>query len=280
MKLLSYIEEAIIKILMLLSTVFIICLMFFIIATIFVNGWSGLSWEIISEPPRGGFYMGEGGGILNAILGSLYIGFGACFLATIIGIPVSLFMNIFCINHPKTISYIRILIDILWGIPSIVYGAFGFSIMLWFGMRSSLLSGIIILALIVLPIIIRTMDEALQNVSIELMEVSYALGATTSETAFKVYFRKTIGSFFTAFLLAFGRGIGDAASVLFTTGYTDHIPTSLFQPAATLPLAIFFQLGSPIQTVKERAFAAALVLTTIVLLSSLLTRYLSKNFKK
>lgn len=273
-------EEWLMKKLMILITFFIIGLMLFIIATIVVKGSKGLSWEIVSQTPKGGFYMGEGGGILNAIIGSLYIGFGATLLATFISTPIALFMNVFLVGYKTTLQYIRLLLDVLWGIPSIVYGAFGFSIMLWLGMRSSLLAGIIVVALLIIPIMIRTMDEAMRHIPYELMEVSYALGANTTETAFLVYFRYSITSFFTAFLLAFGRGIGDAASVLFTVGYTDYIPTSLSQPTATLPLAIFFQLGSPIQAVKDHAFAAALILTIIVLLTSLSARYLSRTFKK
>jgi phosphate transport system permease protein len=84
----------------------------------------------------------------------------------------------------------------------------------------------------------------------------------------------------TAILLSIGRAIGDAASVLFTAGYTDSIPTSLGQPAATLPLAIFFQLSSPIQEVQNRAYAAALILTFIVLVLSLAARYYSRKYSK
>jgi phosphate transport system permease protein len=81
-------------------------------------------------------------------------------------------------------------------------------------------------------------------------------------------------------LLSFGRAIGDAASVLFTTGYTDHIPTSLGQPTATLPLSIFFQLSSPIEEVKSRAYASAVVLTVIILIVSVLARLYSKKYQK
>jgi phosphate transport system permease protein len=84
----------------------------------------------------------------------------------------------------------------------------------------------------------------------------------------------------TAFLLALGKGLGDTASVLFTAGFTDYIPESITEPAATLPLAIFFQLSSPIPEVKERAYAAAIVLTIIILIISILSRVLSKRFSK
>jgi phosphate transport system permease protein len=84
----------------------------------------------------------------------------------------------------------------------------------------------------------------------------------------------------TALLLAFGRGIGDAASVIFTAGFTDSLPTSLLRPAATLPLAVFFQLGTPIPEVQNRAYASALILTLLVLLISLISRVLSRRFTR
>jgi phosphate transport system permease protein len=122
------------------------------------------------------------------------------------------------------------------------------------------------------PIMIRAMDEVLKTIPIGLMEASYSLGSNKTETAYKIFFRQALPGFVTAVLLAFGRGIGDAASVMFTAGYTDYIPQSLGEPTATLPLAIFFQLGSPIPEVQGRAFAAALILTVIVLVISISAR--------
>ncbi len=111
----------------------------------------------------------------------------------------------------------------------------------------------------------------------DLEQASYALGSTRLETALKVVTRQMLPGIVTAILLAFGRGIGDAASVLFTAGFTDHIPTSLFQPVASLPLAVFFQLGTPFPEVQQRAYASALILTIIVLLISLGSRWLSNR---
>jgi phosphate transport system permease protein len=124
------------------------------------------------------------------------------------------------------------------------------------------------------------MDEAIALMPRALREASYALGATRFETALKVIVRQTCPGLLTAVLLAFGRGIGDAASVLFTAGYTDRLPDSLFSPAASLPLAVFFQLGTPFPAVQERAYASALVLTAMVLIISLVSRRLSKRLAK
>jgi phosphate transport system permease protein len=127
---------------------------------------------------------------------------------------------------------------------------------------------------------VRAMDEVLKTVPIGLLETSLSLGSTRSETAYKVFLRQASPGLVTAVLLSFGRAIGDAASVLFTTGYTDHIPTSLTQPTATLPLSIFFQLSSPIEEVQNRAFASAVILTVIILVISILARIYSRKYQK
>jgi phosphate transport system permease protein len=114
----------------------------------------------------------------------------------------------------------------------------------------------------------------------ELKEVSYAMGATRLETAVRVVLRQAAPGLLTAVLLACGRGIGDAASVLFTAGYTDRMPTTLLRPVASLPLAVFFQLGTPVPQVQERAYASALVLTIIVLGLSLGARSLTRRLSR
>jgi phosphate transport system permease protein len=274
------IEEKFFLMLMRLSTTLIIIALLLILISIIYKGFPALSIEMITKIPEGGFYFGKSGGILNAIIGSVYISFGSTILAFIISLPVALYMNVYIFRNRKIINIIRFLLDLLWGIPSIVYGAFGFSVMILLGIRTSLLAGIVTVTLFIIPIMIRAMDEVLKTVPSGLMEASLSLGATKSETAYKVFFRQCIPGIITAILLSFGRAIGDAASVLFTAGYTDSIPTSLNQPAATLPLSIFFQLGSPINEVKQRAFASALVLTIIILIISILARVFSRKYIK
>lgn len=273
-------EEQFFRVLMFLSTSIIVLALLLIIFSILYKGLPSLSWQMISQTPKGGFYFGKEGGILNAIIGSLYLSLGATFLAFIIGLPVALYMNIHLVKRKKLVNTVRFFLDLLWGVPSIVYGAFGFAVMLFFGIKTSLLAGIITVTLFVIPIMVRGMDEVLKTVPRGLMESTFSLGSTKSETAYRVFFRQCITGITTAVLLSFGRAIGDAASVLFTTGYTDHIPTSLSQPTATLPLAIFFQLSSPIEEVKQRAFASAVVLTVIILIISILSRVFSRKYQK
>ena len=274
------IEEAIFMVLLKASTYSLIAILAFIIVVIFFKGFGALNLEMIIKTPKGGFYYGGEGGVLNAIMGSLYIAIGASLIAIALGAPAALYINVHLVRHKRTQNVIRYLLDALWGIPSIVYGAFGFTLMLFLGMNASLLAGILVVALLITPIVVRTFDEVLSTVPFGLHEASLALGSTNTEMAFKVLFKQGFPGFITAVLLGFGRGIGDAASVLFTAGYTDLIPTALDMPAATLPLAIFFQLGSPIPEVRERAFAAAAILTIMILIISIAARILSKQYSR
>ena len=274
------IEEKIFKFLCGFAAYSLIAILAFIILMIFIKGFHALSLDMITKTPKGGFYYGGEGGVLNAIVGSLYIACGATLIAIFFGLPAALYINIHLVKKKRTQNTIRYLLDALWGIPSIVYGAFGFSVMLYLGMNASLLAGIITVGLLITPIMVRTFDEVLSTIPKGLHEASLALGSTKTEVAFRVFFKQGFSGFITAILLSFGRGIGDAASVMFTAGYTDLIPVNLDEPAATLPLAIFFQLGSPIPEVRERAFASAVILTIIILIISLTARFLSKKYSK
>jgi phosphate transport system permease protein len=273
-------EENFFKLLMKLSIALIVLVLSLIVFSIFYRGLPSLSWEMVTQTPKGGYYFGKEGGVLNAIIGSMYLAFGATLLALIMGLPVAMLMNIHLRKFKRLVNSLRFLLDLLWGVPSIVYGAFGFSVMIFFSMKTSLLAGIITVALFILPIMIRAIDEVLKNVPVGLLEASMSLGSNKSQTAFKVYARQCSSAIVTAIMISFGRAIGDAASVLFTTGYTDNIPTSVMQPSATLPLSIFFQLSSPIREVQNRAYASAAILTIIILLISVLARILSNKYNK
>ena len=239
-----------------------------ILGVIFWRGLAALSWEMVSQPPQAAFYLGGGGGVLNAIVGSLYLATGATLLAALLAVPVVLYLHGY-LGNGRRAGLVRLSLDIMWGIPSIVYGAFAFALMIFLGLRASLLAGIIALALVVLPILARTFDEVVTLAPRQLRETTFALGATRLEFL-GILLRQTVPGLVTAVLLAFGRAIGDAASVLFTAGYTNAMPQSLLEPVASLPLAIFFQLSTPFPEVQARAYASALILTVMILVISLL----------
>jgi phosphate transport system permease protein len=273
-------EEAFFKVLMIGSIAIVTGSLLLIIGTIVVKGFPALNLAMITQTPKGGYYLGKEGGILNAIVGSLELAGGATLLAFIFSLPVVLYLNLYSRKKSRLAVITRFSLDVLWGIPSIVYGAFGFILMMMIGLRTSLLAGIIAIGLLELPIMARAMDEVVRLAPHALQDASASLGATRLETAVHVIFRQCVPGIITAVLIAFGRGIGDAAAVLFTAGFSDRIPFNLFQPAATLPLAIFFQLGTPYPEVQERAYASAAILTLIILVISLLARWFSRKFRK
>lgn len=272
-------EEKLFKLLMQASTALIIGGLLSIIGVVLVKGAPALSLEMLTQTPKGGYYQGKGGGILNAIVGSLYLAGGATALALMISLPTALYLNEFA-SRSRLAAFTRNSLDLLWSVPSIIYGVMGFIIMIYLGIGSSLLGGILALTLLELPIMIRAMDEVLRTVPIALKEASYSLGASRLETAVKVAIRQALPGLLMAILLALGRAIGDAASVLFTAGYTDSLPTSIFEPVASLPLAVFFQLGTPFPEVQQRAYASGLVLLAIILSLSVGSRFLTRRFNR
>lgn len=274
-----FVEEKIFKILMVLSVVAVAFFVVSVIGSILMRGLPVLTWDMVSTVPSGDFYNGGEGGFLNAIVGSLYIVVASTLIGLAIAIPVVFYINVYLKPNSKFASVARLAYDILFGIPSIVYGAFAFTIMIWLGLRASLLGGIIVETLLVVPILIRSIDEVAKNIPRDLMESSFSLGATRLDTIVVVV-RQIAPAIATATLLAVGRSIGDAAGVMFTAGFSDDVPTSPEDPTATLPLSVFFQLSAPQADVQDRAYAAAVILTIIVLVLSLAGRFILGHFSK
>jgi phosphate transport system permease protein len=271
-------EERLMVALMRVSLAAAVVALLAILATITYRGLAGMSWEMISQPPQGGFYIGKGGGVLNAITGSLLLATGATVLAALVAVPLVLLLHAYQPGN-AVVAGVRLALDVMWGIPSIVYGAFGFALMIALGLRASLLAGIITLAFVVLPILARSLDEVLTLSPRELRSSALALGTTRLELA-GILLRQALPGFVTALLLAFGRGLGDAAAVLFTAGFTDAMPTSLGRPVASLPLAVFFQLSTPFPAVQARAYAAALILTVLVLSVSIVAHLAMRRLSR
>ena len=272
-------EETLFKGFMIASLALVLGVLAGMILVIVLRGASSLSLSMLIQTPKGGYYLGREGGIANAIVGSLYLAFGASLLSFLIGLPIAFALQKEYLG--RRLAWVtRLSLDILWGTPSIVYGAFGFIVMVYFGFTASLLGGIIALALLMLPIMTRSIEEVIRMIPPELKELTYALGATRIETTLSVVVRQALPGMVTGILLACGRGLGDAASILFTAGYTDYLPRSLFDPVASLPLAVFFQVATPIPEVQNRAYASALILLMIVLIISLASRLLSRRFSR
>jgi phosphate transport system permease protein len=277
-------EEKIFTILMIASVLIVVGSLILIVSVIVLNGASSLSIEMLTQSSSNRFYLGKGGGgVFNAIIGSLILAIPATFFAFVIGIFIAFYLQKE-FSHPGISNFIRFSLDILWGIPSIVYGIFCMTIMIFVGFKDgSILFGIIALTLLEIPIITRSIDESIKMVPIGLKESSYSLGSTKLETALKVVRKQASPGIVAGLLLGLGRGIGDAASILITVGSSDginYIPTSIFDKTATLPIMILNLLSSPDQYVQQKAYAVAFILLVIVLLISIASRILIKKSTK
>lgn len=274
----KYLEEKVMQGLMAVAGIIVLVVVVSIIWTIFAKGIGSLSWDMVFKAPGKNWNTADDGGFLNAILGSLFIVAPATLIAMLVSIPVVFYMNLYR-RRANWLSYIaRLVYDVLYGIPSIVYGAFAFMIMVMVGMRASVLGGMIVTSLMIIPMFIRSGDEISRSVPDDMIDAAYSLGATKWETL-KVVVRQVLPGMATATLLAVGRAIGDAAAVMFTAGFSDSVATSLSSPTATLPLAIFNWITMP-APFPGRAYAAALVLTVIVLILSMGGRWITSHFTK
>lgn len=274
----KFIEEKVVKALMWVSVSLVILVVASIICTIFVKGFGSLSWDMVTKVPGRNWNTTDDGGFINAIWGSVIVVAPATLISMVVSIPVVFYMNLYR-RRSNWLSYVaRLAYDVLYGIPSIVYGAFAFMIMVMVGMRASVLGGIIVSTLLIIPMFIRNGDEISKSVPDDMIDAAYSLGATKWETL-KVVVRQVLPGMATATLLAVGKAIGDAAAVMFTAGFSDSMATSLSSPTATLPLAIFNWVTMP-DPFPGRAYAAALVLTAIVLILSLGGRWITNHFTK
>ena len=269
-------ENRVVKFLMFFSTALIGSGFFMILVPIVYKGLPAINWALLSQTPDGGFYLGKEGGVLNAIVGSLAIAVASSLIGLALALPIALYINAFLSKQSPVANCLRLVMDVLQGIPSIVYGACAFSMMVYLGWQASLGAGVFAMTLLVIPLLVRSVDEVMQLAPLELNHAAFSLGATPFEYA-KLILKHCSGGVFTALLLGFGRIIGDAAAVMFTAGFGDNIPTSLADPAPTLPLAIFFQLGSPVHEVQQRGYASAVLLTAILLGINLLIKFIRKK---
>lgn len=269
------IEENVFRFLMIASLCIVIGSLVIIFGLVAVNGISSLSIEMVTKTPSPDNPLG--GGILNAIVGSLLLALPATCFASIIGIGIALYLQSDFL-HPGISNFIRFMLDVLWGVPSIVYGIFCFTIMIYLGMGASILVGMVALTLLEVPIITRCMDEAIKMVPIGLKEGAYSLGSTKFETAVRVVQKQAFPGILAGILLGLGRGIGDAASILFTAGFSNRIPTSIFDSTAALPTMIFNLFSLP--SGQPKAYAAAFILLVIVVIISVCSRLLTRKFRQ
>ena len=233
-----------------------------IIFDIVSNGLPAITWEFLTESPRN---LGREGGIFPAIVGTIYLVIGAIAIALPIGVGAAIYLNEYTWEGRLT-RIIRVGNDLLNGTPSIVFGLFGFAFLVIFvGLGVSLLAGQITLALMVLPTIIRTSEEALKSVPDSLRHGSLALGATRWHTISRVVLPAAAPGILTGTILSIGRAAGETAPLLFTAVVFSKrfLPDTVFEPVMALPYHLFI-LATNVPGADTQKYGTALVLLALV----------------
>jgi phosphate transport system permease protein len=244
------------------GTALVLFALIVIIFDIVSNGLPALTWEFLTEGPRN---LGREGGIFPAIVGTIYLVIGAVAIALPIGVGAAIYLNEYT-TEGKITRIIRAGNDLLNGTPSIVFGLFGFAFLVLFvGLGVSLIAGQITLALMILPTIIRTSEEALKSVPDSLRQGSLALGATRWQTVSRVVLPAAAPGILTGTILGIGRAAGETAPLLFTAVVFSKrfLPSSLSEPVMALPYHLFI-LATNVPGAETQKYGTALVLLLLV----------------
>lgn len=252
-----------------------------IIYFIFSKGIGVVNWEFISQMPRNG--MSEGG-IFPALLGSFYLVVGAISIAAPLGVFAAIYLTEYA-KKGRGVRLIRIGINNLAGVPSVVFGLFGLAVFVkCLGFGVSIISGAITLAIVILPTIIRASEEALMAVPDEYRRSSFALGATRWQTVKKVVLPAAMPGILTGCILGVGRVAGETAPIIFTaaTFFSMRLPGSIFDEVMALPYHIYALVTAGTNPYKQvpLAYGTAVVLLALVLLINLVAIVLRIRYDK
>jgi phosphate transport system permease protein len=249
-----------------------------VLSYVIFKGFSSLSFSVFTELPPAP--LRKGGGFGNAILGTLLmVGIGA-----IISIPFGVLAAIYLteFSSTKVARWVRFATNILSGVPSIIAGVFAYGIVVLTLVKLNLGSysafgGGFALAILMLPTIVRTTDEALQLVSQDLRQASVGLGATKFQTVTQVVLPAALPAIVTGSTLAIARASGETAPLLFTALFSSFWPSGLFQPTASLAVLVYNFAISPFQNWQSLAWAASLILVLMVLITSIIARWATRQ---
>ncbi|MDQ5985597.1 MAG: phosphate transport system permease protein [Syntrophus sp. SKADARSKE-3] len=252
-----------------------------ILVFIVINGYQAISWEFLTQPPRESM---TAGGIMPAILGTFYLTVGAI----VISLPLGVVSAIYLTEYAKQGTFIRMIrvgINCLAGVPSVVFGLFGlglFVVFLKFG--SSILSGALTLGILIMPTIIGASEEALKSVPQTFREASLALGISKWTTTFKIVIPSALPGILTGSILGIGRAAGETAPIMFTAAafFTAKLPGSIFDEVMALPYHIYVlaTAGTHIEATRPLQYGTVLVLVTLVLGIDLIAIILRSSMRR
>ncbi len=246
------------------ATVFTVVVLVFIIVFVLSKGLPGINGEFLFSAPKD---MGRAGGIFPTLVGTVLLPLMAIAIALPLGVGTAVYLTEYT-RETRLTQVLRFGTDCLAGIPSILFGLFGFIFfVVMLKMGWCLLSGGLTLAIMVLPTIIRTSEEAIRAVPNSYREVSFSLGATRWETVLKVVLPNALPGIVTGVMLGIGRSIGETAAVIFTAGSALRMPASAFDSVRTMSVHFYILAREGIS--NEKAYATAAVLIISVLLVNL-----------
>jgi phosphate transport system permease protein len=256
-----------------LLTAMTLGVLLFVVAYILAHGLPHVTWAFLTEAPRS---MGREGGILPMIIGTLWCTALAVLVAAPVGVATAVYLTEYT-REGRLTSVIRFGADCLAGIPSIIFGLFGFVFfVITLGMGFSILAGSLTLAIMVLPTIIRTAEEAIRRVPQAYRDVSYGLGSTRWQMVTRVVLRSALPGICTGIVLSVGRCVSETAAVMLTAGAALGFPQSALESSRVL--ALHFYILSREGISMPRAFATAAVLIIAILIINLSAYWLMRRF--
>jgi phosphate transport system permease protein len=245
----------------------------FVLGFIFVHGLPHVTWSFLSQAPRS---MGREGGIFPMIVSTVYVAGLAVLIAAPVGVATAIYLTEYT-REGRLTAVIRFGADCLAGIPSIIFGLFGFVFfVLTLGMGLSVLAGALTLALMVLPTIIRTSEEALRAVPHSYRDVAYGLGCTRWQMVTRVVLRSALPGVGTGIILSIGRSISETAAVMLTAGSALRMPESIYDSSRTM--ALHFYTLSREGLSMTNAYATAAVLIVAILAINLAAYAIMRRF--
>lgn len=255
----------------LIATIPLLLILFYI----FKQGASAINWHFLTQLPKP---VGEsGGGVANALIGSILILLVSCLLAIPIGIVVGIYLSED--KNSRLAYYCRLAVDVLQGIPSIVIGIIIYEWVVKPMGGFSALSGSIALSLMMLPSIIKSTEETLKLLPDTLKESSLALGVPYYKTILKVIVPTGLSGITTGIILSIARVIGETAPLLFTAFGNPFISTNIFKPMSSLPLIIFNYATSPYEDWHQLAWGASMLLILMILILNIITKIVQRKWK-
>ncbi|MBD3182215.1 phosphate ABC transporter permease PstA [Candidatus Poribacteria bacterium] len=264
-----------------LTGVILVSVLAIMLLFVFVRGIGAISWEFLTQFPRDEMTKG---GIFPCIVGTFYLTIGAVLLALPLGVATAIYLSEYA-REGRLVNTIRLGVNNLAGVPSVVFGLFGLSLfVVTFKFGVSILAGSLTLGFLILPVIIRASEEALLSVPHSYREASLAVGATKWQTVYKIVLPNALPGILTGSILSIGRAAGETAPIMFTAAVfmTFKLPDTVFKPVMALPYHIYVlaTAGTHIEETRPLQYGTALILIALVLGVNLFAIILRNHLRK